>query len=74
MLVDLPGYKKEDLDIEVTDENMVHINAKRVCEDAREGEKYIVKERCAAEFTRAFRLPCDVKHTEVNASFENGVL
>ena len=74
IVVDLPGFKQENLDIEVTDENMVHIHAKRESEEAKEGEKYIVKERSAAEFTRAFRLPNDVKHTEVNASFQNGVL
>ena len=74
VVVDLPGFKQENLNIEVTDENMVHIHAKRESEEAKEGEKYIVKERSAAEFTRAFRLPKDVKHTEVNASFENGVL
>ena len=72
--VDLPGFQKENFDIEVTDQNMVHIHAKRESAEANEGEKYLVKEWSTTEFTRAFTLPKDVQHTNVDASFENGVL
>eukprot|EP00703_Trepomonas_sp_PC1_P000848 JAP95758.1 Heat shock protein Hsp20 [Trepomonas sp. PC1] len=74
VLVDLPGYKKENLNIEVTDDNMVHIHAKRDDAKTQEGERYIAKERSSAEFTRAFRLQSDIKHDEVKAIFEDGVL
>ena len=72
--IDLPGYTQEELDVEVTDDNMVHIHAKREAEERKEGEKYLVQERVSREFTRAFMLPKDVQHTAVEASFENGVL
>ena len=45
IFVDLPGYSKDNLNVEVTDANMVHINAKRETEEAKEGEKYILRER-----------------------------
>ena len=72
--LDLPGFKQEELDIEVTDENVVHVHAKREAEKGGEGEKYLVQERTSTEVSRTFTLPKDVQHTAVTASLENGVL
>ena len=74
VFVDLPGYSKENLNVEVNEANMVHINAKRETEEAKEGEKYILRERSSQEFTRAFTLPKEVDRENVDASYENGVL
>ncbi len=74
VFVDLPGYSKENLNVEVNEANMVHISAKRETEEAKEGEKYILRERSSQEFTRAFTLPKEVDRENVDASYENGVL
>jgi HSP20 family protein len=72
--VDLPGFTQENLDIEATEDSVVHIHAKREKVEEKKEEKYLLKERNMTEFTRDFRLPSDIQHTAVQASFEHGVL
>lgn len=72
--VDLPGFKKTDLTIEVTSENLVHISGKRETRRTEKEEKCHLRERQAMEFSRTFRLPKDVQHNAVGATFEDGVL
>ena len=71
---DLPGFKKEDINIDITD-NTLTINAERHSEHEEKDKKdnYIRCERSYGSFSRSFGL--DGVDTEaIKAGFENGVL
>lgn len=72
--VDLPGYKKEDIKIDVTD-GYLTIHAKTTDEKNEEEKgKYVRRERFMGECTRSFYVGDDVKDEEIKASFKNGIL
>ncbi len=71
--VDLPGYKKEDIKLDITD-GYLNINAKTsVEEDEKEG-KYLKKERYFGECSRSFYVGEDLETEDIKASFKNGTL
>lgn len=68
---DLPGYSKDDVDIDL-DANVLTIAAeRRVAENRGEAR---VSERSFERVERAFRLPDTVNSETVEASLDNGVL
>ena len=71
--VDLPGYKKEDIKIDVS-EGYLTINAKVNKEDNEEEKNYVRRERFTGEVTRSFYVGEDIKEEEIKASFKNGIL
>lgn len=72
--IDLPGYKKEDIKVDVTD-GYLTINAKTSNEvNDKEKGKYVRRERFTGEVTRSFYVGEDVKDEEIKASFKNGIL
>ena len=70
---DLPGFKKEDVTIEVKGDALL-VSGRRQREMQGEGTKSHRVERQYGEFVRTFTLPDDVKGGEIEASYENGVL
>ena len=70
---DLPGVKKEDIDIEVGEEN-IDIMAKFEEETEVEDVNYIQKERSYGETMRSIALPTKIKVKEAKANFEDSVL
>lgn len=72
--IDLPGYKKEDIKVDVTD-GYLTINAKTSNEtkDEKKG-KFVRRERFTGECTRSFYVGEDIKEEEIKASFKNGIL
>ncbi len=72
--VDLPGFQKDQLSIEVTSDNMVHLSGKRATKREDKDAKCHLRERQTMEFARSFRLPKDVRHDAVTASYVDGVL
>ncbi|CAM9698820.1 unnamed protein product [Ectocarpus fasciculatus] len=70
---DLPGVKKEDIDIKV-DNGILSISAKK--ESKHEGKTSTVHhmERRFGTVQRSLRLPKRVVAADVRASFNNGVL
>ncbi len=70
---DLPGVKKEDIVIDLTDDS-IEIFAKFEEETEEEGKKFIKKERRYGEARRSLILPEAVKVKETSAKFDNGVL
>ncbi|HET9449586.1 MAG TPA: Hsp20/alpha crystallin family protein [Aggregicoccus sp.] len=70
---DLPGLKREDIDVEVTDD-AISLSGERKSESSEEREGYYRSERSYGRFERVIPLPegCDTQHAQ--ASFENGVL
>ena len=71
--VDLPGYNKEDIKIDVTD-GYLTINAKMNKEKKDENENYVRRERFNGECSRSFYIGEDIKSDEIKASFKNGIL
>ena len=72
--IDLPGYKKEDIKVEITD-GYLTINAKTSHEEKDEEKgKYVRRERFMGECSRTFYVGEDIKEEEIKASFKNGIL
>ena len=70
---DLPGVKKEDINIELT-ENTISISAVFEEEIEVKEANFVKKERKYGEARREIRLPEKIKVEEAKAKFENGVL
>lgn len=71
---ELPGMKKEDIDVKLTDDNIITISGEKKKEEKIERENYYRAERLYGTFTRSFHLPTDVQIDKVKAKFEDGVL
>ncbi|KAF8894249.1 small heat shock protein, partial [Mucidula mucida] len=72
-LFELPGLKKEDVNIDVRDGRLTVTGESKISSEHQE-EGYAVKERKFGKFSRTLRLPQGVKEEQINASLENGVL
>jgi len=70
---DLPGLKKEDVTVEVTDEN-VTIRGERRKEKEEKGEGFYRTERSYGTFYRVLALPEGVKTETAKAEVRDGVL
>jgi HSP20 family protein len=70
---DLPGVRKEDLDVEIRD-NMLCLEGQRKQESEERREGYYRSERMYGSFARAIPLPEGVDPEQAQAKFENGVL
>lgn len=77
--VELPGYRKDDVDIKV-DNNLLTITSAEMKEaeeekkEEKEPVRFIMHERGGRSFTRTFVLPKEVDRENIEASFENGLL
>lgn len=70
---DLPGLKKEDINIELRDDSLV-ISGERKKESKEEGEGYYRSERSYGSFYRSIPLPEGADMDKATALFNNGVL
>ena len=71
--IDLPGVKKEDVKVEVTD-GYLAVSGERKTEAEEKKEDFYRCEREFGTFYRAVPLPENVKFEDVKATFANGVL
>jgi HSP20 family protein len=71
--IDLPGMKKEDVKVEVTDGQLA-ISGERKHEAEEKGEQFYRSEREYGSFCRAVPLPEGAKVEDVKATFTDGVL
>ena len=71
--VDLPGYSKDDIKIDITD-GYLTINAKVEKENNDDNKNYVRRERFTGEVSRSFYVGEDIKEDEVKANFKNGIL
>ena len=71
--MDLPGYEKENINIELND-GYLEISAKTVKdENSKESEKYVHKERFFGQCSRNFYLGDSIEQ-DIHAEFKNGIL
>jgi HSP20 family protein len=71
--IDLPGMKKEDVSVEVTDGHLV-VSGERKRETEETRDSVYRKEREYGSFYRALPLPEGIRLEDVIATFANGVL
>lgn len=73
--VDLPGYEKENIEIEM-ENGYLRVTAKtsKDIDESNEEEKYIHKERFYGECSRSFYVGENLKEEDIKASFKNGIL
>lgn len=70
---ELPGIKKEDLDIDI-DSNYVVINAKKEEEKKSEDHNYTKTELKYGEFSRTIYLSEEIDTTKTQAELKDGIL
>jgi len=70
---ELPGVKGDELDIQVTENNLA-ISGERKIAAEEEGTRYHRREREAGTFSRMVGLPGDIDSDNVDARLENGIL
>ena len=70
---ELPGLKKEDVSIEVTDDSLTLSGERSFEKDVKE-ENYHRIERSYGSFSRTFSLPSTVDRDNVIAKFNDGIL
>ena len=72
IFVDLPGFKKENLKLDLTD-GYITISANKTLEE-EDKKKYIRKERFYGSVSRSFYVGDSIKKEDIKAKFDNGVL
>ena len=71
--IDLPGVKKEDIDVRVED-NILIVSAKREMKNEVKKEDYYLLESSFGQIERFFTLPDDIDTDKINAQYKNGRL
>ncbi len=74
--IDLPGFKKEELSLELKEGYLVINAAKGLDKDEMDKEtgKFVRRERYVGNLSRSFYIGEDVKQEEIHAKYESGVL
>lgn len=70
---ELPGVDKKDLDVSITDRELV-IKGERKAEKEAKEENYVYREIAYGSFERHFTLPEGAKTGDLKATFSNGIL
>jgi len=72
--IDLPGYEKENIKIDVTD-GYLNIQATMDLNKEENDEgKFVRKERYSGSCSRSFYVGDDIKNEDIKANFRNGIL
>ncbi|PIE74305.1 MAG: heat-shock protein Hsp20 [Deltaproteobacteria bacterium] len=71
--MELPGIAKEDIDIEVTNNNLVISGEKKYFNEAKESDYYKLESRFG-KFSRSFVLPENADKDAISAKTKNGIL
>lgn len=72
VVVDLPGYDRDDVSVTLPDETTLAVTAGR--DTDVDAERYVTRERRRGSVSRQVGLPEPVEETETSASLEEGVL
>jgi HSP20 family protein len=70
---ELPGLKKEDIDISLH-ENVISISGERRNEKKYQAEQTSREERFFGRFTRSMKLPKQVDPNNIKAAYKDGIL
>ncbi len=74
--IDLPGFKKEELSLELKNGYLAISAEKKLDRDEKEERtgRFVRRERYMGSMSRAFYVGEDVKQEDIHAKYENGVL
>ncbi len=73
--IDLPGFKKDELHLELNDGYLTISAAKGLDKDEKDkNDKYIRRERYAGSMSRSFYVGENMKEEDIHAKYENGIL
>ena len=70
---DLPGLRREDIDIQIQDDTLTLRGERRFAKDVHE-ENYLRIERAYGAFHRSFTLPATIQQEKIRAVFRDGIL
>lgn len=70
---DLPGVKREDIDLSIVDD-VLTVKGERNGEEWKQGEGFRSIERSYGSYQRSFRIPSGIDASKVQASYDAGVL
>jgi|GEM_PF-337591 len=73
MSFELPGVRKEDIKIEISDNQLI-VSGERKAEKHVQEEGYEGRSRMEGSFYRTFSLPSEVEAEKISAHYENGLL
>lgn len=68
-----PGLERKDFKVEVNDHNLI-ISSEKKEERKEEKEGYSRKEFSFSSFNRSFALPDNVKESDIDAKYKDGIL
>ena len=72
--IDLPGYEKDNIKIEIQDGYLtIHASVNKENDEEEKG-KYVRKERYVGECSRSFYIGDNIKEEDIKAKFKNGTL
>lgn len=71
---ELPGVKKDDININVEDGVLTISAEKNIEEEEQKGRKYFTKEIKHGSFKRAFEIPEYLNEEDIKAKFNEGIL
>ena len=72
--IDLPGFKKDEIQVELKDGNLTVSAAKSLDKDEQDQQgRYIRRERYAGTCSRSFYVG-DLRQEDISAKFEDGIL
>ena len=76
MLIDLPGFKKDEVKVQLADGYLTIEAAKGLDKDEKDKKsgKYIRRERYAGSMSRSFYIGEGITQDEISAKYENGIL
>ena len=73
--IDLPGFKKDEIKVQLKDGYLTLSAAKGLDKDAKDKEgNYIRRERYAGSMSRSFYVGDGVKEEDIHAKYEDGIL
>ena len=73
--IDLPGFKKDEIRMELANGNLTVTAAKGLDKDEKnENGNYIRRERYAGSLSRSFYVGGHVKEEDIHPKYENGIL
>ena len=73
--IDLPGFKKEDIDVSLENGYLTISTSKGIDKDEKDNDgKYIRRERYSGSMSRSFYIGEGITHEDIKAKYEDGIL
>lgn len=74
LMADLPGVREEDVDVRLTDGNVLTVSGERRHGESQQYGGYEYTERSYGSFARSVELPLGIDKAKIEADFRHGVL